>query len=306
MRINQTGKITEDFYALGIPRVPVYLLDGPEPILFDAGYTALAQLYEHEIKRVIGRRTPAYLFLTHAHFDHVGAAFHFKSAWPKIQITCSAETRDILARPRAIQLIADLNRQASRLLRPSETISIHETPFRPFDVDQVLTHHGTIELGSKHTIKAIHTPGHTWDFMSYWIPEKNILVASEAVGCQDASGYVSTEFLVDYDAYRRSLQRLAQLDVQILCPGHWLVLTGHDAKEHIPLSLEQASAYVTMVKRFLQAEGGNIEAAVTRVKYLEWDTKPWPKQTEPAYVLNTRTRVKKILERMRATEELHV
>jgi len=45
MRITWKGKITTDFYMLGHPVAPVYLLDGPKPALFDAGFTTLASLY---------------------------------------------------------------------------------------------------------------------------------------------------------------------------------------------------------------------------------------------------------------------
>ena len=83
MHIQQTGKITDDFYVVGNAHVPVYLLDGPKPVLFDAGFTALSNSYEQDIKKILKKRAPAYLFLTHSHFDHIGAASHFIALWPK-------------------------------------------------------------------------------------------------------------------------------------------------------------------------------------------------------------------------------
>jgi glyoxylase-like metal-dependent hydrolase (beta-lactamase superfamily II) len=176
--------------------------------------------------------------------------------------------------------------------------SLYDRPFEPFDLDLVLSHDQAIELDPDCHVKAIHTPGHTWDFLSYWVPEKKILVASEAIGCDDGSGYISTEFLVDYDVYRNSLERLVLLDAQILCQGHKLVLTGLDAQEHLRRSFEQAADYVTMVERLLSVEQGDIDRTVAQVKAVEWDPKPWPKQLESAYELNTRARVSTIWERM--------
>ena len=136
--------------------------------------------------------------------------------------------------------------------------------------------------------------------LSYWLPEKKILIASEAVGCDDGSGYIYTEFLVDYDAYRMSLERLSKLDPQVLCPGHKLVLTGPDAGQHMGRSLAQAAEYLDMVEGFLSEEKGSIDRAVARVKVAEWDAKPWPKQAESAYLLNTQARVRCVWKRMRA------
>jgi glyoxylase-like metal-dependent hydrolase (beta-lactamase superfamily II) len=298
MRIEHTGKITDDFYVTGNPGMPVYLLDGHAPVLFEAGLTALCQLYEEDIKKVLGKRSPAYLFLTHSHFDHIGAAAHFKTLYPKMQIAGSAKVQQVLTRPKAVELISSLNQEAARLMGSWITASIYDGSFEPFDLDLVLNHDHTTELDPDCHVKVIHTPGHTWDFFSYWVPEKKILVASEAIGCDDGSGYIFTEFLVDYDVYRSSLERLAQLDAQILCQGHKLVLTGSDAKEHLCRSLEQAADYVAMAEGFLQIEQGDIDLAVAQVKAVEWDPKPWPKQVESAYVLNTRARVSTIWERM--------
>ena len=45
MRIQEAGRVTDNFYVVGSPTVPVYLLDGPEPVLFDGGLTAISKTY---------------------------------------------------------------------------------------------------------------------------------------------------------------------------------------------------------------------------------------------------------------------
>ena len=66
------------------------------------------------------------------------------------------------------------------------------------------------------TVGVLATPGHTWDFLSYYVVEKKILVASESAGCALSSGYISTDSLTDFDVYLNSLKRLASLDAEIL------------------------------------------------------------------------------------------
>ena len=51
MIIDKTGKIVGSFFMLGHPGVPVYLIDGDEPALFDAGFSCLGELYIQEIKK---------------------------------------------------------------------------------------------------------------------------------------------------------------------------------------------------------------------------------------------------------------
>lgn len=293
MHIDWTGKITDEFYVLGHASVPVYLLDGPFPALFDAGFTGLAQVYEKGIREVLGTRSPSYLFLTHAHWDHIGSAAYFKAAWPQLQIVGSQGARDIVVQPKAVRRIRALNEEAIGALRSWGVPQVYEKKFEPPIFDQVMNPGQTIELGPGLSVNAIPTPGHTWDFLSYWVPEKKILVAAEAAGCDDVS-----EFLVDYDAYRTSLEAISQLDVQVLCTGHHMVLTGADAGKHLLNSLDQAVDYVAMVECFLLEEDRNVDRVVQRVKVQEWDPKPLPKQPERAYVINTKARVQTLLKRM--------
>ncbi|MCJ7593659.1 MAG: MBL fold metallo-hydrolase [Desulfobacterales bacterium] len=113
MRVDSTGKIAENFYVLGNPHVPIYLLDGASPVLFDAGLTALSEVYVEEIRKVLKDRSPAYLCLTHSHFDHVGSASHLKAAWPEMRIVGSPKVGEVMGRPGAIALIRALNREAA-------------------------------------------------------------------------------------------------------------------------------------------------------------------------------------------------
>ncbi|MBN1277693.1 MAG: MBL fold metallo-hydrolase [Deltaproteobacteria bacterium] len=299
MRISKTGEISDSFYVVGSYQVPVYLLDGPVPVLFDAGFSALAPLYLRDIKKILGDRTPALLLLTHAHFDHIGAAGYFKRAWPEMQIAGSAKTREILNSSGAIQLIRKLNDEGAAALKRWGIYPPEKASFETFKLDNILSNGTRLENRSACPIEVIHSPGHTWDFLSFWLPEKKILIASEAAGCDDGNGHIVSEFLVDYDTYVKSLKNLARLDCEILCPGHRVVLTGADVKEYFSRSLNEALTYAEMVEMLLQEEKEDVEKVIWRVKKIEWDPNPFPKQPEPAYLLNTRARVRNILDRMK-------
>jgi len=294
MHINWKGKIKDEFYVLGHAAVPVYLLDGQMPVLFDAGFTALSRIYVKEIVQVLDARSPAFLLLTHAHWDHVGSAAYFKNLWPQMKIGGSSRAGEILKRPGAVDQIRSMNKGAIYDLRKWGIDEIFERPFERFDLDVILENRKTIQLEPSLSVEVIYTPGHTWDFLSYWIPERKILVASEAAGCDGIS-----EFLVDYNAYLDSLKTLSLLDVEILCTGHNLVLTEGDAKKYIFQSIDDTKKYITMVEGLLREENNDIDRVVTHVKAVEWDTKPLPRQPEKAYLINTEVRVKLILDHMK-------
>ena len=49
MIFKDTGKIIDDLYMVGTPAMPVYLLDGEKPAIFDAGLAFLGKIYAEEI-----------------------------------------------------------------------------------------------------------------------------------------------------------------------------------------------------------------------------------------------------------------
>jgi len=294
MRINCTGKIADNFYVLGHSAVPTYLLDGPSPLLFDAGFTGLLRLYEKEIKNVLGNRSPAFLFLTHSHWDHVGSAAYLKEIWPEMKIAGSLESSKILARSGAIAQIKALNQNALEALCGWGVSDIYEGQFKPFVLDVILRDGQKLKIEKGLTVEVTAVPGHTWDSTAYYLPQKKILVAGEAAGCDGIC-----EFLVDPKAYGASMELLAAMDVETLCTAHNYVFTGPDVSKNMKRSLGHIKEYVCQVKRYLKEEKGNVDRAVARVKTAEWDEKPQPKQPLEPYLINTRIRVKNILDRMK-------
>lgn len=293
MRINRTGKIADGFYVLGHSASPVFLLDGPAPLLFDAGFTGLWHLYEKAIKNVLGNRSPAFLFLTHSHWDHVGTGACLKEIWPEMKIAGSLESSKILARKGALSQIKTLNQLALGVLRSWGVSEIYEGEFKPFTLDVVLEAGQRMEIEKGLTVEVFAVPGHTWDSTAYFIRERKILIAGEAAGCDGVC-----EFLVDHEAYGASIKRLAGLDVEVLCTAHNSVFTGPEVKTNMARSIRQVGEYVAQVKRYLKEEKGDINRVAARIKAAEWDEKPLPKQPLEAYLINTKTRVRTIQKQM--------
>jgi glyoxylase-like metal-dependent hydrolase (beta-lactamase superfamily II) len=292
MIITKTGKIADGFYSVGHSSVPVYLLDGAEPVLFDAGFSGLAFAYEKDIRNILGPRSPKFLFLTHSHWDHIGSVAHLQNVWPALKIIGSSRIRAVLEHPSAVTRIRSLSEDSINTLISWGVTDINRAPFQPFRLDMTLDLQNPIPLAGGLKVHPIPTPGHTWDSYSYWIPSRRILIAGEAVLCDGIC-----EFLVDYDVYRQSLKRLSELDVDILCTGHHTVVTGNQAREYILDSTAQTEQYLQLVEKLAVEENGNLERIVVRIKAVEWDNRPLPKQPEKAYVINTRIRVRNILQK---------
>jgi len=302
MVVDQIGELANGVHMLGHRAVPVYLVDGDRPALFDAGLSFLGPVYARQIRRVLGDRQPAWCFLTHSHFDHCGAAAYLKAQFPKMQMVCSQKAARIFDRPNAMSLIFNLNQFAAGMA-VEFGVDPGDTTFESFSVDATAKEGDCFEISPDLTVQVMETPGHTWDFLSYTIPQLKLLVASEALGTPDETGYIVTDCLVDYDVHYQSMQRLSTLDIETLCLGHVYSCTGSDARRHVAESLAQSGRFRDMVERFLEAENGQIPAVMKQVKAVEWDGKSGLRQPEPAYVLNLEARINTIVRKWQASRE---
>ena len=297
MRIGQTGKITEDLYMLGHPAVPVYLLDGRQPVIFDAGLAVLGERYLEDLRQVLGRRPPAFCLLTHSHFDHCGAAGIFKARFSNLQVVCSQHAKQVFARPNARQLIRQLNLDAVQT-----AIQLGVQPSRgefvPFQVDRTVQEGDRIEVSPDLAVEVLETPGHTRDFLSYYLPSRRVLMASEAMGTLDATGYIVTDCLVDYDLHYASMQKLARLEVDVLLLAHLYALTGGDARAHMYDSLVQAEKFRHMVEQLWNESGGDLQGVREHLKAYEYDRYEGIKIPEQAYLLNLEARIKTVVRKI--------
>jgi len=82
---------------------------------------------------------------------------------------------------------------------------------------------GTLTLG-KIDLQIYHTPGHSPGSICLYWPEKKTLISGDVV----FSGGVGRTDLPggDADQLKHSIQRLAELDVEIFLPGHGEILVG--------------------------------------------------------------------------------
>lgn len=289
-----SGKIAEDFYAIGDERLPAFLLIGENPTLFDAGMDFMGPRYFEDLKSLLGEPGRLrYLFLTHSHFDHSGAAPYLKRKIPQLKIGASAKAAETLQKPSVAQFIRDLSRKAeknfSSLIDPAEDYF-----FQNFAVDLRLDDGQTLDLGGGKTVRVIATPGHTRDALSFYLPHLKGLIAGEAVGVYDRQGQIQPEFLSSYDDYVASLKKLAALDIEILMMSHLHVVTGVEARTHLARSLEATFAFRKRIEEALKRWGGDPEAVVREIYHEDYEVKKVSIQDPEPYRINLTAKVKAI------------
>jgi 2-aminobenzoylacetyl-CoA thioesterase len=281
--------ITDSLYCLGPAPVPSFLLDGDQPAVFEAGVYAFGPSYVDELRKLLVQREPEYLFLTHMHFDHCGAAGLLKREFPSLKICGSEEGAAIIRKPSAIDLITRLNDFGQKAA----------TTFEPFLVDRVLADGEEIKISANRTVRVYKTPGHTRDMLSYYIPEIRALFPSESAGVPGLGDYIFSEFLIDYDVYLRSLETLSALDIEVLILAHGVYYTGDDARRYIPRAIDGTVRFRERIEDLLREHVSDFDKVASIIRSEEYDPiDGGEKQPERAYMINLAAKIKVIHKRM--------
>lgn len=111
-----------------------------------------------------------------------------------------------------------------------------------------------------HTVHILHIPGHTAGQLAVYVPEERVLFASDTVfhGCQ------TWLYASDVELWIKSLERLMQLDVDIVVPGHGGICT----KQELCVQRAFLQEWVFTISRAI-ALGWTKEECVQRISFLD-------------------------------------
>lgn len=158
------------------------LVFGSEKVaLMDCGLAFCAGKTIENIEKALaenGRDKVDYLFVSHTHYDHVGALPYIVEKWPEIQVVGSAKAQYVFTRPGAIKVMRELGAAAAKDFGGIDDFEPKTDGLR---VDIVLTDGETITLGDL-TFTGIETKGHTDCSMAYFMEPGKVLFASESTG----------------------------------------------------------------------------------------------------------------------------
>ncbi len=198
----------------------VYCVLTPEPVLIDCGSRVgwdqlvgnlkLLGLVPGDIRWVIA---------THGHWDHMDAMALFQKEFPSVKFAIHAGDA---------QFVIDDDRVfscAEPLYKGVESA--------PVKVDRVLLDGDTVHVGNV-DFRIVHTPGHT---------PGSIVVVAEIAGKKvgfsgdSVSGYYSLMNRSSTLDWQKSLKKILDLDLDLLCTGHGVEPV--DSKEEIRSMVEE-------------------------------------------------------------------
>lgn len=218
-----------DTAQFGSPRRgAAYLLNGNRLALVEAGTASAVPI----LRKAIGKRELAVLFVTHVHLDHAGAAGDLAAAFPNLTV---------IAHPRAIRHLADPSRLVDGVRQASpELFPLYGTP-KPIPVDRLhaAADGERFDLGEGLIIEAFHAPGHAPHHLCFFDRADGTLFTGDAVGNHgipvDVPLTVPPRF--DWPAASATLNRLRRLRPSHLAFTHYGI--ADEPPEHLIATYER-------------------------------------------------------------------
>ncbi len=182
-----------------------YLIHGEKTVFIDPGHSRHVERLSHQMEEDgISPEEIDLIILTHSHPDHFEGLEAFLDKPIKIA----------------------MNREEERYLLDSGKLlfEMMRQPLPKFRIDFYLKE-GELHLGEK-TFRIYQTPGHSPGSLSIYWSERKVLFTGDLIFY---GGIGRTDFLEgNSKLLMESIERLADLDTEILLPGHGDIVMGRE------------------------------------------------------------------------------
>jgi hydroxyacylglutathione hydrolase len=182
-----------------------YLIHGEKTVFIDPGHSRHVERLSHQMEEDgISPEEIDLIILTHSHPDHFEGLEAFLDKPVKIA----------------------MNREEERYLLDSGKLlfEMMRQPLPKFRIDFYLKE-GELHLGEK-TFRIYQTPGHSPGSLSIYWSERKVLFTGDLIFY---GGIGRTDFLEgNSKLLMESIERLADLDTEILLPGHGDIVMGRE------------------------------------------------------------------------------
>jgi hydroxyacylglutathione hydrolase len=187
--------------------------------LIDPGLAGKAKYKMGSIKKMgIELKDIRRVIMTHTHFDHIGSLSEIREKIPEAELWIhTLEAAPIESGDERTVYGMEMFQQMCQM-----QYGIKPGAFT-FRVDRKLEGGETIEIGGM-SWEVIHIPGHSMGSIALYDKPKKILIPGDVVYADYAIGRFDL-YGADGRELKKSLLRLAELEVETLLPGHNRIVT---------------------------------------------------------------------------------
>lgn len=268
----------------------ILIIGSEKTALMDCGMSYCGEDLIKNIYIALQGRTLDYVFMSHTHYDHIGALPYVRRAFPKVTTFGAAHGQKILKRTGALRLMRKLGETARDSYIPGSHRGILTSGMA---VDQVLKEGDTVTLGDSRMV-ALETGGHTDCSMTYVLEPLGLMFISESTGVLESSDYVHTAILKSYKDAMDSISKCRDYGANYIFSSHYGMLPQCFNETYWELVDEQSKKERDFVKA-LYDQGARYEEIFKIYVEEYWKEERQSEQPKEAFLINAEHIVKAMI-----------
>jgi glyoxylase-like metal-dependent hydrolase (beta-lactamase superfamily II) len=267
-----------------------FLLLGEEKTaLLDCGMAYCAANLVRNIKQILNNKLLDYIFISHSHYDHIGAVPYLKQEWPKSRVLGAEYAKQVLNRPNALKTIRSLSKQAAKLFAASD---LQEYDDAVLKVDDVIGDGDILDLGGT-GLKIIATTGHTKCSLSFLINDET-LFASETTGYMSKAGIIYPGFITSCSGAIASIQRCQKINPRFIISPHYGLVNESDRSGYWEKCIVAANETKAFILDLFE-QGYDEKRILIKYEKIFRDEQSRLEQPTNAFLLNAQGMIKNVL-----------
>ena len=206
--------------------------------LFDCGMVFCAQETIQKVQEALAGRNLDYIFMSHTHYDHIGALPFFREKWPQARTVTTERGAAILLKDTPRRVFRELSAAAAAAQSAECDLNYNDNAFY---ADIIVKERDIIPLGGL-SVEVMETPGHTRDSLSFFIPEISLLILCETPGVLMPDGNIYPTYLTSYDDTIRSIEKCRVKRYEVLSLPHMGAVSSEVSETYFDKALAANTA----------------------------------------------------------------
>ena len=196
----------------------IFIINGEKPTIIDTGTGLNADIIERQIRKIINPEKIVQILLTHEHFDHVGGV--------KKIFELTNKKAKVFAHRLSSEKIEEGKSMFAQMLGGQ---------MPKCQIDEKLEDDDKIIIGDEE-FKVIHSPGHTPGCICFYSKLSKTLFSGDTIFAHGSFGRYDFPG-GDAKQLRNSIEKLSNLDIINLYPGHENIVEG-SGNSHMQMTLK--------------------------------------------------------------------